>query len=71
MYWSLRNAVAVFDDRYDAAIEAEARVVTRRRASGDAIGLAEALSGLVINRPDRDPARSRARRRRSSSSCRA
>ena len=60
VYWSLRNGLAVWGDRYDEATEAEAQVVTRCRASGDAIGLAEALSGLAINRPDRDPARSRA-----------
>jgi predicted ATPase/class 3 adenylate cyclase len=59
VYWSLRHGLAVFGGRYDEANEAEERVVARCRTSGDAIGLAEALSGLAINHPDLHPERSR------------
>jgi predicted ATPase len=59
VYWSLRHSLAIFEGRYDEANDAEERVVARCRSSGDAIGLAEALSGLAINRPDLHPQRSR------------
>jgi predicted ATPase/class 3 adenylate cyclase len=60
VYWSLRSSLATRHGHDDEASEATSQVVAECRASGDTIGLAEALGGLAINRPDLHPAQSRA-----------
>jgi predicted ATPase len=60
VYWSLRGALAVYHGHEDPGTDATTRVVAQYRATDDTIGLAEALSGLAITRPDLHPEQSRA-----------